>query len=180
MMNWLRPRLRLARVQDITPELLAAHGIEAVLLDADNTLVPRSQYELDHEVAQWVAALQAAGHRLCILSNSHKVGQVAAMGALHDMASISLAKKPFATGFRKAMALCGSRPETTAMVGDQLLTDIVGGNRQGLLTIMVDPLTGRDFILYSLLRPFERRLLRRWQSLEEALEQAAEQEVADA
>lgn len=179
-MSWLRPKLRVPRVQDITPELLSEHGIEAVLLDADNTLVPRSQYSLDPEVAAWVATLQAAGHRLCILSNSHKVGKVAAMGALHDMPAISLAKKPLGKGFRQAMALCGSRPANTAMVGDQLLTDIVGGNRQGMLTIMVDPMTSRDFILYSLLRPFERRLLQKWQSLESALEEAAEEEARHA
>jgi len=179
-MSWLRPKLRVPRVQDITPELLDAHGVEAVLLDADNTLVPRSRYTLDDEVAAWVARLQDAGHKLCILSNSHKVTKVAAMGDRHGMPAISLAKKPFGVGFRKAMLLCGSTPETTAMVGDQLLTDIVGGNRQGMLTIMVDPLTGRDFLLYSLLRPWERRMLRRWQTLEEALEQAAEQEASDA
>ena len=173
-MSWLKPRMRVRQVQDITPELLAEQGIDAVLLDADNTLVPRSQYVLDESVAEWVAKLQAAGHKLVILSNSHKVGKVAAMGKLHGMPAISLAKKPFGTGFRKAMRLCGTTAERCAMVGDQLLTDIVGGNRQGMLTIMVDPLSRNDFILYSLLRPLERRLLQRWQSLESALEESVD------
>lgn len=162
MSRWLRPDLFLDHVTDLTPELLRARGWRGVILDADNTVVPRSRYQLDERTAGWLHALTAAGVRLCILSNSAHFRQVAAMAEPHGMAAIAFARKPFASGFRRALRALGTTPAETVMVGDQLFTDILGGNLAGLTTVMVPPLTGDDFIGYRLLRPVERRLLRRW------------------
>lgn len=177
MRNHLTPDIILPAVTDITPDLCDRHGIRGLILDADNTLVPRMKYTLTADVAGWIGELQESGRKLCILSNSAKAGQVARMVAPHGMEAISLARKPFGSGFRKALRLLGTEPEETAMIGDQMMTDILGGNLAGMLTIMVSPLSSRDFILYSLVRPLERRLLKRWAPLEEVVE---EQEAHDA
>ncbi len=162
MRRWLQPRYMVPKVTDLTDELLAGLGIRGVILDADNTLVPRQCYDFEPEVRQWVEAHLAAGRRLCILSNSQHFRKVAQMVAGYDIPTISLARKPLRSGFARALRAIGTRPEETAMVGDQLLTDILGGNLAGLTTIMVAPLSGNDFVLYKLVRPFERRLVRRW------------------
>ena len=53
----------------------------------------------------------------------------------------------------------GTTPDSSAMIGDQLFTDIYGGNRLGLLTILVNPLSPRDALPTKLLqRPLERLL----------------------
>ena len=162
MHRWLAPRLVLPSVCEVTPALLDERGITGIILDADNTLVPRKDYKLEPEVAAWIETMQASGRKLCVLSNSQHVRRVAAMVAPYQMPAFSLARKPFGSGFRRAMKALGTTAEQTVMIGDQLLTDILGGNLAGMLTIFVPPMTGNDFVLYRVMRPVERRLLRRW------------------
>lgn len=45
--------------------------------------------------------------------------------------------KPNLPMFQEALRRLGSSPETTAMVGDRIATDIVGGNAAGLKTILL-------------------------------------------
>lgn len=158
----LRPDLVLGSVLELTPGFLAARGLRGLMFDADNTLVPRSHYHPSPAVAAWLEGLRAAGIALCILSNSRHIAKVAAMGQAFGMPAISLARKPARSGFVRALKLLGTAADETAMVGDQLFTDILGGNLAGVTTILVPPLHHRDFILYRPLRPVERRLLRRW------------------
>lgn len=158
----LRPDLILGSVLEVTPAFCAERGLRGLMFDADNTLVPRSHYHPSPATARWLGELRAAGLALCILSNSRHVGKVAAMGQAFGMPAVSLARKPARSGFRRALALLGTAADQTAMVGDQIFTDILGGNRAGVTTILVTPLHHRDFVLYRPLRRVERRLLRRW------------------
>ncbi|NUQ02106.1 MAG: YqeG family HAD IIIA-type phosphatase [Armatimonadetes bacterium] len=176
MRSLLSPKLMVSSVLDITPQLLDRYGIRGLILDADNTLVPRKQYVLEAAIIDWIGVLQLSGRKLCILSNSRHVRRIAAMMEPFGIPTFSLARKPMRPGFRRAMKAIGTTVEETAMIGDQLLTDIVGGNRVGILTIMVAPLSGNDFVLYRFMRPLERRLLQRYQPLSEAVEQAAGEE----
>lgn len=164
MRRWLAPRLYVPSLAAITAELLDEHGVTGVILDADNTLVPRQKYHLDDERRAWLTDLQAAGKRFCVLSNSFHVGGIQRMVDEFGIPTISVARKPMRQGFRRALAALGTTPAETCIVGDQLLTDILGGNLAGMLTIMVPPLTGRDFIAYAPFRPVERWLLRRWRT----------------
>jgi predicted HAD superfamily phosphohydrolase YqeG len=47
------------------------------------------------------------------------------------------------------------------VVGDQLFTDILGGNAAGFTTILVDPLSVRERAWTRFVRGIERTLLRR-------------------
>ena len=158
----IRPDHCLDSVLDLSPEQLAAWGIRALLMDADNTLVPRNAYHLEPATRDWLLSLQAAGIGLCILSNSAQPRKVARMVAELGIPTLALARKPARSGFRRALSALGVEPREAAMVGDQLFTDIVGGNRMGLRTILVRPCSDNDFIVYRLLgRTLERPLLRR-------------------
>ena len=54
----------------------------------------------------------------------------------------------------------GSSAEETAVIGDQVFTDILGGNRMGLFTILVVPINKREFIGTRVMRKFEIMVLR--------------------
>jgi predicted HAD superfamily phosphohydrolase YqeG len=58
------------------------------------------------------------------------------------------------------MDLLGTSPGETAVVGDQIFTDVLGGNRLGLLTILVMPISPKEFISTQLVRKLERMVLR--------------------
>ena len=131
---------------EITPVLLKSRGIRALILDLDNTLVPRGAETAAPQVIDWLNTMRQEGFKLCIVSNnSQQKGGVLAHRL--GIPGVFRAVKPRGRAFRKALALLGTAPEETAMIGDQLFTDVLGGNRMGLYTILVSPLGGPDFIL---------------------------------
>ena len=60
-----------------------------------------------------------------------------------------------------AMEKAGVTPQQTAMLGDKLLTDVLGANRSGVLAVMVEPMGGPkgawNHILHGLQKPFKAR-----------------------
>lgn len=156
------PRVRARRVTDLHPEFLAERGIRAVILDLDNTLVPWHGHEAAPEVLAWLADLRGAGFQLCIVSNTNRPRRLREVAEALGVACVPAGGKPRRRGFRLAMEVMGSGSTDTAVVGDQVMTDVWGGNRCGLLTVLVEPLSPVEFIGTRLVsRNVERLLLRR-------------------
>ena len=158
----LTPDLLVRHVRDLPPSRLAAQGITAVVSDLDNTLVGWHSDAIEAEVARWIADLREAGIAVCLASNTRRLNRLsrlaAEMGVLHVPAT---ANKPGTRGLRHALALLGADPARAAMVGDQLFTDIVAGNRLGLWTVLVNPLAPQEFVGTRLIsRNAERLVLR--------------------
>ncbi|MGO0122127.1 YqeG family HAD IIIA-type phosphatase [Desulfothermobacter acidiphilus] len=161
MLDLFAPKVYAVSLLSIAPEELRRKGIKALLLDLDNTLVPRGSDLVDPEVKTWVETLKSQGFKLCVVSNNTH-GQGARVIEKLGIPAVFRAVKPFPWAFRRALELLGTRPEETAIVGDQLFTDVLGGNLLGLYTILVPSLRGPDFIVTRwLVRPLE-RLLWRW------------------
>jgi uncharacterized protein len=158
------PTLRARDVIEVTPEFLASRGIRAVILDLDNTLVTWHGREVAPPVAEWVRTLQEAGVALCIVSNTHRPGRLRELSAVLGVPFVPSGGKPRRAGFRRAMAAMSATADETAVIGDQLMTDIWGGNRCGLLTIWVDPISEVEWWGTKVIhRSLERILLRRMQ-----------------
>jgi HAD superfamily phosphatase (TIGR01668 family) len=145
MLQRFCPALRLRRITDVTPEFLAEHGLRALVLDLDNTLVAWRGEDVAPEIEAWVKATLAAGIPLCIVSNTHRPRRLKSLATRLGVQWVPSGGKPRRRGFREALVAMGSNPSETAVVGDQLLTDIWGGNRTGLLTILVEPLSEVEF-----------------------------------
>lgn len=143
----LTPDLIVRHVGDITPALLDGRGIRAVVTDLDNTLVPWRSESVDKEIAVWLRNLRAAGVRVCVASNTRHVARLERLaGHLEILHVPGNANKPGTRGLRRALDLLGATPGEAAMIGDQLFTDILAGNRLGLFTVLVNPLSPREFI----------------------------------
>jgi HAD superfamily phosphatase (TIGR01668 family) len=163
------PDLRAAAVTDVTPEFLASRSIRGLVLDLDNTLVPWHGREVAPDIQSWVERLHGAGVRLCIVSNTHRPGRLRELAALLGVQHVPSGGKPRRGGFLRAAREMGLTAAETAVVGDQVMTDIWGGNRCGMLTILVDPLSQVEFIGTRLVsRRIERLLLRLLESKGEA------------
>jgi hypothetical protein len=147
-------------VTEIDPAELRAAGIDAVLLDLDNTLVGWQRHDIPGEVVEWIAGLKRAGIRLCLLSNTRHGRRLVSLSERLDVPYVRRAWKPRRRGFVSALAELGAEPARTAMIGDQMFTDVLGGNRMGLYTVMVRPMHRREFLGTKVSRAAEWALLR--------------------
>jgi HAD superfamily phosphatase (TIGR01668 family) len=157
----LKPRLLIDDVTEITPALLRHHGLCGLLLDLDNTLIEYGSYEDRRELDGWVADLHLADMKLYLLSNAMPE-RVRYWSERLGFDGVGLASKPFPRAFRKAAETVGLKPEQMAMVGDQLFTDVLGGNLNGMFTIMVRPLADNALPHTKLARRVERLVLKRY------------------
>lgn len=154
-MKLLRPRACAGSLFEITPASLKQRGIRGVILDLDNTLTPWAEKEVSPQAQVWVESLREAGLRVCLFSNNRKERGEALAKSL-GLLCIFSARKPRKRAFRQALALLGTSPEETAVIGDQIFTDMLGGNRAGLYTILVPPLSKREFIGTRFMRLLEK------------------------
>lgn len=160
MFKRLNPQMYLSSVLEIEPEKLYTMGIRGIVIDIDNTIVPWSSYDLSLAVAQWLEQVKATGIAVCVVSNA-KSQRVTRLITPLNIPAIAKAGKPMARSFRKAMKILKTTPPQTAVVGDQIFTDILGGNRLKLYTILVAPMSRKEFIGTRLMRQLERPILRR-------------------
>lgn len=154
------PAVYAEHVSELRPEHLLERGIRHVFLDLDNTLTPWRSREVADEVEGWLAKGRAAGLRFCILSNTRNMARLQALSERLDVPYVRARMKPSRRGFLLGMDRLGATPQDSAMVGDQLFTDIWGGNRVGMLTIWVRPLHPREFFGTKISRLLERCILR--------------------
>lgn len=157
MLEHLRPHRLVARPYDICSNELCALGIRGVILDLDNTLTPWKSVHLSLEIIDWIAQLHATGVHCCIASNAASARRVQPVADQLGIAWITRACKPWPHAFRRAMAVMGTAPDTTAVFGDQIFTDIFGANRLGLYTVLVEPVSSQEALVTRVIqRPLER------------------------
>lgn len=144
VLSLLTPSLCVPNVPAVDLEKLRSRGIRGLLLDLDNTIIRRDRAFFPGEILLWVEEAKRKGFKLGIVSNnSHE--RVTTLAGELGVPAVGRAVKPFPGPFRRALVMLGTPPEQSAVIGDQLFTDILGGNLAGLYTILVDPLPGREF-----------------------------------
>ncbi|MFZ0408959.1 MAG: YqeG family HAD IIIA-type phosphatase [Cyanobium sp.] len=120
-------------------ERLLDHGIRALVLDVDRTLLPRRQSVMPPAAEQWLrqALPQLPIHLLSNNPSRHRIGAVADRLGLPFTTS---AGKPRRTALRRVLHELGLPPAQVALVGDRIFTDVLAGNRLGLYTVLVKPI----------------------------------------
>ena len=150
----LQPNVYLNNVQEITIGFLLNNNIEALILDVDNTLIDYYK-NLSEDLVTWANNLQNKGIKMYILSNTNKKEKVENVAKKLNLPYEMFAKKPFKRGFLKIQNFLKIKPENIAVVGDQVFTDVIGGNKCGMFTILVDPVDKKDYWYTAWKRPFE-------------------------
>ena len=154
----LYPKLYLTNIKEITLELLNKNKIKGLILDVDNTLIDYDKNLLEG-AKQWCDNLKQNNIKVCILSNTNKVKKVEKVAKILDLEYIYFAHKPNKKGFYKAQKLLDLKVEEIATVGDQIFTDVLGGNKVGMFTILTKPIDKRDIVITKIKRPFERIII---------------------
>lgn len=143
MLEWFKPTWMVRSIYSITPEQLQKNNVKAVLTDLDNTLIAWNNPEATQESIQWIETMKKADIPVLIVSNNsdERVKPVADFLGL-DYIPRSL--KPSRRAYRLAQEKLGLPTEELLMVGDQVITDVLGANRFGVRNVLVKPLLESD------------------------------------
>ena len=160
-MALLFPTTAVPKAYDITADGLRKMGVEGLILDIDNTLTTHDHPVPDSRILQWLDQMRAADIRLILLSNNHPP-RVAPFAQKLGLAFEADAQKPLPGGYRRAASAMGLSPRQTAVVGDQIFTDVLGANLAGMPSILVEPLQMEPFFRFRLKRFLEKGILRRY------------------
>lgn len=150
-------------IYELDGRALAAQGITLVLADLDNTLARYGQWEPEQRLRDWVDSLHSSGVEVFILSNSRKPTRVKEFALALNVPYLGHSGKPKRAGYQRALKQMGRRREETVMIGDQIFTDVLGANRAGIRSYLIEPIElagnpGR-YLRYGVETPF--RLLGR-------------------
>ena len=140
---------------------LKDRGIKCILFDLDNTLSPTNMKEPSQKLIDLINELKDMGFKIIIFSNSHKKRiKPFKDGLMIDAAHSCM--KPFKKKFIKIMQIYGFNESEIAIVGDQLLTDILGGNKVDITTILINPISKKDGVFTILNRMIEKRIFKKF------------------
>jgi len=145
------------RVEDIALGLLSGWGVRGLVLDLDNTMVPWNTADVSAQVRAWVSGLRSAGFGMCVLTNNY-TRRASSVAELLEIPIIKGALKPSPLAFRSALRRLDLAAAQTAAVGDQVFTDVLGGKLLGMRTVLVTPLSTREFPTTKIVRWLERPL----------------------
>lgn len=161
------PDLYCDSIRHIDLEMLKNKGIQGFVLDIDNTLVPMHSKDADENAIGWIGELKKRGFKVCILSNA---AQKRVIRFNKDIAvkAIHRAYKPAGKAFLKASREMGLEPENIAVVGDQIFTDIYGGNKANMFTVLVKPIDKKEILYVRLKRYPERFIINSFLKMKEA------------
>ena len=133
-------------------------GKRLLLLDVDNTIVQWHAHECSESVLEWTRKAKAIGFDICIISNTNQLERLAKIAASIGAVTVRGRFKPSRSMFRLALIKFKRKPEEAIMVGDQLMTDVLGANRTGIEAIWVRRIEGKEFKGTSINRVMERML----------------------
>lgn len=153
MLQRFYPDEYLDSAYEVDYEGLYQRGFRGVIFDIDNTLVPHGAPADERSIALF-ERLRRIGLESVLLSNNKEPRVKSFNDKVHSR-YLYKAGKPGREGYRRAMELMGTTPETTFFVGDQLFTDVWGAKRTGVLTYLVKPIHPKEEIQIVLKRRLE-------------------------
>lgn len=154
MLNIFYPKIYAKDITTIPYEKLLNKNISALIFDIDNTLVPFDIPEATDDIVEFFNNLKTMGFKVCLLSNNNK-NRVELFNKKLGVPAVYKAKKPMFKGINMALKLLETKEENTAIIGDQVFTDIWCGNRKKMVTILVKPVANRDEFTVKLKRGIE-------------------------
>lgn len=147
-------------IYEINYKKLYNRGLKCLLFDLDNTLVPYNIDEPNEKIISLFKDLKKIGFKVIIFSNSSKK-RLKKFKDILEVDCCARAMKPCIKKFQKVLDEYNYNINEVAIIGDQLLTDIKGGNNIGITTIFINPVSKKDFFFTKFSRMIERRIIKR-------------------
>lgn len=133
-------------------------GIKCLMFDLDNTLVPASINAPTKKNIELFNELKELGFKVIIFSNSHKT-RVKPFKDILEVDCCANAMKPFKHKFLKVLKEYNYNINEVALIGDQIMTDVLGGNAVGITTVLINPISKKDYVFTKFNRVLENKIL---------------------
>lgn len=146
-------------IYTIDYEKLLKSGIKCLLFDLDNTVAPVSVPVPDAKIKNLFAELKDLGFKVIIVSNSGK-SRVEPFKDYLNVDAAHSARKPFKKKYIRIMKIYGYKDVEIAAIGDQLCTDILGANRMGITSILINPISNIDLFSTKFFRYIEKKIFK--------------------
>ena len=167
MFEILKPKVYLESLTNIDlKKLKNKMKIKGIVIDLDNTTVAWGEDDIDGSIKQWINEAKKMNISICLVSNTLS-GRVKKFAEIFNIPYLSNSFKPFHLSFKKATKILKTEYSETIVIGDQIFTDILGGNRLNMYTVLVAPLGKRDSIGTFIQRSLEKLILAYWQKTHE-------------
>lgn len=156
------PKSYFNSILEIDSKFFLKNNIKAILLDIDNTILD-TEDNMVEGLEDWVKNIQNQGINFCIVSNTNKKKKAERMSKILDIPYVYFAKKPLKFGFKKAKKILQEENnQNIAVIGDQVLTDVLGANRCKMYSILVAPLKSSDIWVTKFNRLLEKQILKKY------------------
>lgn len=169
MLSLFTPNYYIHRYDALRVEYLKEHGIELLLCDIDNTLVPHDVADADEEAKAFLKKILDANIQIVFVSNNVEE-RVARFAKCFDLPYYHFALKPLPKTYLKVLkdfGYKGKNKKKVAVLGDQMMTDVLGSKLCGLHVILTNQVVERDLtctkwnrklenIMFYLLKKFKR------------------------
>lgn len=143
---------------EIDPAALYERGKKLILIDVDNTLLPWRSEDIPDSTIEWIKTARELGFQICILSNTRHRARLKRLAERMGIDYLLGRFKPSRRMYVMALERYGMKPEQAIMIGDQLMTDVLGANRSGIEAIWVKQMTSRDLVTTKFNRALERMM----------------------
>ncbi|GAB4073372.1 YqeG family HAD IIIA-type phosphatase [Barrientosiimonas marina] len=158
MLKYFLPSKHVKSIFDIYPESLNEQSVKGIITDLDNTLVAWDAPHATSKIAEWFRQMNEHHIHITIISNNN-LERVKKFSEPLNAPFLFNARKPLPHSFKRAAKEMKLSQDNIIVIGDQLLTDVLGGNLAGFSTILVTPIAQTDSKATRFNRKIERRIL---------------------
>ena len=156
------PDYKFKKIIDIGSDFFS--GAQLIIFDVDNTLVfsegPEGYPETKKEVLDWFNRVNSRYKCICLSNNRtifKREKQISEL--LNCDVFLSRHKKPFKKLFEEIKTKYNLEGGKVFVVGDRIFTDILFGNLNGAVTVLVKPLSKKENIFIKIIRILENSVL---------------------
>lgn len=148
----------------LTPAYLSERGIDALLIDIDNTLAPYEQPLPDDGHRAWFTEMAEAGIK-CVLVSNNSADRVELFAKSLGVPAYADCKKPLTKRIKKIMIDNGIDVTIAAFLGDQLLTDGWTARNFGVPIFIVPPIKDKTTAFFRFKRWLEVPFMKKYYRL---------------
>lgn len=153
------PKMYYQDIYSINYDKLKEKGVKYLIFDLDNTLGLIEEEICDLNTQNFINKLSE--NFKIILASNNNFKRVKTFAINLNVSTISFALKPSGKIYRYIKKNYTNRMNEVCIIGDQIVTDIIAGNRFGILSILVDPKGVKDLKITGLNRIIEKHLMKK-------------------